>query len=448
MTDTINEPLGNIELSNTDLATFSINEHWLLESVDKFAEVMYFQENQNLATWGDLFLQKLMPFISGVQAILYTKNNDKLSFTSSYALDDFSKKTIKIAVGDGLIGEAVKNNEMCYLTDSEIHYQSYLSTINFVIEAIIILPLSFNKNVCGALEILFHKKPQKKHIDLLQRLGERIAANLNIMLIMNRLEDSHKEIEAKNYNIMGSIKYAKRIQDVFLPSITQQLNIFPNSFVIYKPLHVVSGDFYWISQHGNIKIVCVIDCTGHGIPAAFLSLFGSSLLNEAITQNNILSPSLIVAWLHRGIQQRLQSGEDKLKDGMDLGICIIEYLDNQQVKIIYEGAKHILFLTRNGQVERHNSSRLILGYSEHVFHVEDKEIMLSQNDMIYLTTDGYIDQANNKRERIGTNKFMQLIAENHNKPIQEQQDIFEEILVAYSQGASQRDDITVLGIQL
>ncbi len=282
----------------------------------------------------------------------------------------------------------------------------------------------------------------------MQRLSERIAANLNIMLIMNRLEDSHKEIEAKNYNIMGSIKYAKRIQDVFLPSITQQLNIFPNSFVIYKPLHVVSGDFYWISQHGNIKIACVIDCTGHGIPAAFLSLFGSSLLNEAIIQNNVLSPSLIVAWLHRGIQQRLQSGEDKLKDGMDLGICIIEYLDNEQVKIIYEGAKHILFLTRNGQVERHNSSRLILGYSEHVFHVEDKEIMLSQNDMIYLTTDGYIDQANNKRERIGTNKFMRLITENHNKPIQEQQDIFEEILVQYSQGASQRDDITVLGIQL
>jgi serine phosphatase RsbU (regulator of sigma subunit) len=448
MTDAINEPLSGIELLNTDLVKFSINEHWLVESLDKFAEVMYFQENQDLATWGDLFLQKLMPFIGGLQAILYTKNNDKLNFTSSYALDDFSKKTIKIAIGDGLIGEAIKNNEMCYLSDVDIHYQSHLSTVNFAIQAIVVLPLSFNKNVCGALEILFHKKPQKQYIDLLQRLGERIAANLNIMLIMNRLEDSHKEIEAKNYNIMGSINYAKRIQDVFLPSITQQLNIFPNSFVIYKPLHVVSGDFYWISQHGNLKIACVIDCTGHGIPAAFLSLLGNSLLNEAIIQNHILSPSLIVAWLHRGIQQRLQSGEDKLKDGMDLGICIIEYLDNQQVKLIYEGAKHTLFLTRDGKVERHNSSRLILGYSEHVFHVEDKEIMLSPNDMIYLTTDGYIDQANTKRQRLGSAKFSQLVAEHHGKSIQEQQDIFEEIFVIYSNGEPQRDDITVLGIQL
>ncbi len=340
-------------------------------------------------------------------------------------------------------------NELGYHTFfTTTHYQSHLSTVNFVIEAIVVLPLSFNKNVCGALEILFHKKPQKQYIDLLQRLGERIAANLNIMLIMNRLEDNDKEIEAKNYNIMGSIKYAKRIQDVFLPSITQQLNIFPNSFVIYKPLHVVSGDFYWISQHGKVKIACVIDCTGHGIPAAFLSLLGNSLLNEAIIQNHILSPSLIVAWLHRGIQQRLQSGDDKLKDGMDLGICIIEYLDNQQVKLIYEGAKHTLFLTRDGQVERHNSSRLNLGYSEHVFHVEDKEIILSQNDMIYLTTDGYIDQANSNRQRLGSAKFAQLIAENHSKSIQEQHDIFEETLAEYSKGMAQRDDITVLVIRL
>ncbi len=167
MTDTINEPLSGVEnepingveLSNIDLAALSTNEHWLIESVDRFAEVMYFQENQDLATWGDVFLQKLMPFIGGLQAILYTKNNDKLNFTSSYALDDFSKKNIKIAIGDGLIGEAVKSNEMCYLSDVDIHYQSHLSTVNFVIGAIVILPLSFNKNVCGALEILFHKEP-------------------------------------------------------------------------------------------------------------------------------------------------------------------------------------------------------------------------------------------------------------------------------------------------
>lgn len=448
ITDAINEPLSGVELLNTDVATLSIDEHWLVESLDKFAEVMYFQENQDLATWGDMFLQKLMPFIGGLQAILYTKNNDKLNFTSSYALDDFSKKTIKIAIGDGLIGEAVKNNEICYLSDVDIHYQSHLSTVNFVIEAIVILPLSFNKNVCGALEILFHKKPEKQYIDLLKRLGERIAANLNIMLIMNRLEDSHREIEIKNNNIMASINYAKRIQDAFLPSTMLRLNIFPNSFIIYKPLHIVSGDFYWVSEYENFKVAAVIDCTGHGVPGAFMSLVGISLLNEAIVQNHILSPELIVAWMHRGIQRRLQTGEDKLKDGMDLGVCVIEYLDNQEVRVIYQGTKHTLFVARNQKVEKYNSSRLSLGYSENIFDVSNIEIMLKQNDVIYLTTDGYIDQANIKRKRFGSSKFAEVIAQNHTKDMNIQEQIFEETLAEYCKGMAQRDDITVLGIQL
>jgi serine phosphatase RsbU (regulator of sigma subunit) len=266
-------------------------------------------------------------------------------------------------------------------------------------------------------------------------------------LILNSLEESYREIE-KNNSIMESIRYAKRIQDAFLPSCEQRKKIFPDSFVIYKPLHTVSGDFYWVSEHENLKIACIVDCTGHGIPAAFLSLLANSLLTEAIIHNKIFSPTLVIAWLHRGIQQRLQSGDDKLKDGMDLGICVIEYLNKQEVKIVYEGTKHILFVTRNGKVARYNSSRLNLGYSEKFFRVEDKEFLLQRNDMLYLTTDGYIDQADAKRQRFGSAKFTQLIAENHDKTITEQKSIFEETLGEHSNNAIQRDDITVFGIQL
>jgi len=440
--------MQTVEPSINSTTHYDTDEHWLFSSLDKFAEVLYFQEHQDITTWGDFLLQELIPYIHGLQAILYSKIDNELRFTSSYALDDLSKKGIRLAVTDGLLGEAIRNNEICYLTSPAIHYKPHVSTVSFEVEAVVIIPLAFNRKVCGVLEILFHQRPAQKYINLLQKLSERIAANLNFILIKENLELSHKEIEAKNEHIMASIAYAKRIQDAFLPSTFTRNTIFPNSFVIYRPVHIVSGDFYWFSQHDNLKIACIVDCTGHGIPGAFMSLVGNRLLNEAIINNQLHKPSEIIAWLHRGILQYSQNSEGEIRDGMDLGICVIEYLENEQVRVIYEGARHTLLLTKSNVVERHNSSRLNLGYSKKVFNVHDKEIMLSKNDMLYFTTDGYIDQSDIYRKRFGVEQFMELIAANHTKSVAEQHHAFVKALEKHSKNSEQIDDITVFGIRL
>jgi serine phosphatase RsbU (regulator of sigma subunit) len=435
-------PQDNAETTNYD--------HWLVSSLDKFAESMYFQEGQSIEVWTEALLAQLTPFVGGLQATLYSldksSRNKVLKFMGGYALVESIEAHKEIKIGEGIIGLVSERNEMRYLTD-KISYQPHLSTVTFVIDALLVLPLSFNKKVCGVLEVAFLKKPEQKYINLLSKLSERIAANLNMLLIMDKLEESNKIIEAKNHNITASINYARRIQNTFLPSKSRRLEVFPQSFLIYQPLDIVSGDFFWIVIHENIKIACVADCTGHGVPAAFMSLMGHSLLNEAVMQKHILSPDKIIEYLHHGIYNRLNTDKEQLRDGMDIGICFIEYLEDQTIKIIYAGAKQGLLVVNENGVTKYAGSRVSLGYSKN-FEVTNAEAILHKNDILYLSTDGYIDQANQQRHRFGSGNLVKLLAKNCHKPMEVQKEILETSLFEFMGGTSQRDDITFLGIKL
>ena len=267
------------------------------------------------------------------------------------------------------------------------------------------------------------------------------------------VEEQKRELELQNLRTTQSIQYALTIQNAILPTPSQQAAIFPESFIIYKPKDIVSGDFYWFSKHGNKNIVAVLDCTGHGVPGAFMSLIGNTLLNEAINQLDIYDPALILNHLHKGVRKRLNQDEGANNDGMDVGVCLLEPAADGTVTFTYAGAKHKIFVFTSGTIQELRSGRKSIGGWQHADEDTQKEFFnqvmpLAKGDMIYLFTDGYIDQASADRVRFGTPKLKDLLTNIQGKYILEQKNILVEALKQHQTTAEQRDDITFIGIRV
>ncbi len=259
------------------------------------------------------------------------------------------------------------------------------------------------------------------------------------------------ELDTRNQKITQSIRYAKQIQTAVLPTRSQRLTVFPNSFLIFRPKDIVSGDFFWISQHlDNKRIVAVIDCTGHGVPGAFMSLVGNNILNEIINQKDIYTPSKILTLLHKGIRNKLSQGEGANNDGMDMGLCLIEKMPNEQFKITYAGAKHKLYINHKTEILELRSDRKSIGGTKSEDHrtFSQQEVLLEKGDILYLFTDGYIDQANEERKSFTSKKLYELIEQIKNFDLNTQHQKLEIALEEHQGSTEQRDDITLLGIRL
>lgn len=259
------------------------------------------------------------------------------------------------------------------------------------------------------------------------------------------------ELDTQNQKVTQSIRYAKQIQTAVLPTMLQRLAVFPDSFLIFRPKDIVSGDFFWISQHvDNKRIVAVVDCTGHGVPGAFMSLVGNNILNEIINQKDIYNPSKILTLLHKGIRLKLSQDEGANNDGMDMGLCLIENLPNDQFKVTYSGAKHRLYISHKNEILELRSDRKSIGgtKSENDRTFSEQELLLEKGDIMYLFTDGYIDQANYERKSFTSKKLQDLIVSIKHFDLKTQQHQLEDALEAHQGNVEQRDDITLLGIRL
>jgi serine phosphatase RsbU (regulator of sigma subunit) len=234
-----------------------------------------------------------------------------------------------------------------------------------------------------------------------------------------------------------------------LPHETNLQTALKEYFVIYKPKDMVSGDFYWLSNKKDAIFVAVVDCTGHGVPGAFMSMIGISLLHEAINQQNIFEPAQVLQHINSEIRYALKQDETSNRDGMDLVLCKIEKQANNLNQITFSGAKRPLFYSQNGKIcEIKGTRKNIGGNQKQLNNFEQHEFNLSNGEMLYLTTDGYADQANNNRENFGTQQLIILLEKINNKPTNEQQKILLQNLQEHQQQTDQRDDITVMGIRL
>ncbi|MBL4655539.1 MAG: tetratricopeptide repeat protein [Bacteroidia bacterium] len=307
-------------------------------------------------------------------------------------------------------------------------------------------------------------------------LGGLILFGILAVILYNRyqfkkranklLHEQKEQIELQNKNIMDSISYAKRIQNAILIPKEEINQYLTNCFILYKPRDVVSGDFYYFSKKGNRIIISAVDCTGHGVPGAFMSMIGNELLNQIVNQKNILKPDEILEELNDGVMGALrQNKEDSDSiDGMDLALCTI---DMQNKIIEYAGAHNPLYIVRNNidskQTHANNGesevSKLEVIKADKIaiggaIWGSDREftnhtVSLNDGDAIYMFSDGYWDQFGGpKNKRFKSKKFKEIILEIQGKSMQEQHDFLDKTIEDWRGEYEQTDDITVIGIRV
>ncbi len=264
------------------------------------------------------------------------------------------------------------------------------------------------------------------------------------------------QIEIQNEQITSSINYAKTIQQAILP-LPEDLEKYFESFIIFKPRDVVSGDFYWFTEKqgkdGKTErlFLAVVDCTGHGVPGAFMSMIGSRLLSEIVLEQNLSSPKDILETLDKKVKIALRQETTDNNDGMDMAVCVIEK-DNDSYHITYSGAKSDLyyFSHKNDDITILSSERRSIGGSKQKrgnIEFTNKDFYLFKNDMIWLTTDGIIDQNNAERKRFGTPKFIETLKEAKDLKLKDQKKLFLKKLDEHQGFEKQRDDVTIWGIK-
>lgn len=270
----------------------------------------------------------------------------------------------------------------------------------------------------------------------------------------------HKQknfIEIQNEQITASINYAKNIQQAILP-LSEDINKFFKSFVIFKPKQVVSGDFYWFvhlpAKDGFSEKVffAAVDCTGHGVPGAFMSMIGSRLLSEIVLEQKVISPKDILETLDQKVKSALRQETTDNNDGMDMSICVMEK-EHDKYHFTYSGAKSDLYYYSQGDddITILSSERRSIGGTKQKrgnIQFTNKDFYLKDGDYIWLSTDGIIDQNNSDRKRFGTPKFIELIKNAKDLSLAKQKELFELELAEHQGNEEQRDDITVWGIQL
>lgn len=279
-----------------------------------------------------------------------------------------------------------------------------------------------------------------------------MEANSVIMEKQAEVERQNREINLQHNNIVDSINYASRIQGALLPSQTLITQYLPESFILFKPRDIVSGDFYWFQAKNQSLILTAADCTGHGVPGALMSMIGMELLNEIVNIHQTFQPAQILTRLHEGIKKHLKQEQTGGQDGMDLGLVRIDIPKNQ---VIFAGAKNPIYYVRQTETpelgEIKGSSKGIGGMDTGKpvsFEQEIIEIAQKESVMFYLLSDGYEDQFGGEKNK----KFMKknlktMFLEIHDKPPAEQKQILDERIEAWKGDYEQTDDILIVGFR-
>lgn len=292
----------------------------------------------------------------------------------------------------------------------------------------------------------------RRQKDILAEQAESIKKQNTELEQKNILITASNEQMAKLLeNIESSIRYAKRIQDAMLPNHDRMSHALPEYFVLYKPRDIVSGDFYWFVEHNGKIALAAADCTGHGVPGAFMSMIGHALLTEIVVEKDIMEPDKILAHLNAGIRRALKQDNNESRDGMDIALCIID--KNTRV-VEYAGAMNPLCVVRNGQLEEVKATRFPIGgvqrddeersYSKSVLEFDEQNPI-----MLYVYSDGYQDQFGGADGRkFMSKRFKQMLVDISEKSMAEQRRILDETIEEWKGTHKQIDDILVMGVRL
>ena len=285
-------------------------------------------------------------------------------------------------------------------------------------------------------------------------LNEAISKqNKQILEANEELTVLNEAINRQKDEILDSITYAKKIQAALLPPEQYFHEVLNDVFILFKPRDIVSGDFYWIKQVKQFTILAAADCTGHGVPGAFMSMLGMSYLNEIVQRREITQANQVLNELRKQIRNSLrQHGQpEESKDGIDMALCVIDEKNNT---LQYSGANNPLYLIRDKdgapELTEFKADRMPLGYYQGRFNTfTNKDIQLEYGDVFYLFSDGFIDQKGGRdNKKFMSKKFKDLLIRIHQEPLQEQQKILEKTLTDWMGDNSQIDDILVIGVRV
>lgn len=274
----------------------------------------------------------------------------------------------------------------------------------------------------------------------------------NQLMKLLELRKDKAELELKNKAIKDSIDYAQKIQYSILPDINEIKENLPNLFLYYNPKDIIGGDFYWFFKDNIYSYIATIDCTGHSIPGALMSMTVHSLLNEIVILGKVTSPGQILTLLHKKLYETLQQekGDEYSQDGCDLSFCRIDFLNKE---LTYSGAYNDIYTYDGKSVSLLKVSKKsigglsMLGASELNREFSDKTIAISENLMLILTSDGILDQLNIQNQPFGADEFQTCISDLYQLHPENMPELFASRINQWMHGVTQQDDQLLIGIK-
>jgi serine phosphatase RsbU (regulator of sigma subunit) len=267
-------------------------------------------------------------------------------------------------------------------------------------------------------------------------------------------EESRKVLKQRNLlqsrtkSIEDSLKYAQRIQTAMFTTPRELHRLFPDSFIYQRPKDIVSGDFYWARRINGKVLISVADCTGHGVPGAFMSLIGIEFFRQIVVEKEILQPARILNEMNRYFDLVFGEVEEiALKDGIDLAFCAYDYKNNT---LEYAGAFNPVYIIRNHEIIEVKGDRIIVGpdYGVHRGDFSNRKIQMEENDILYMFSDGYADQFGGPEgKKFKYRRFRHLLMSIHHLPMKEQLQKLDENIKEWMGAEDQIDDQTIIGIR-
>jgi len=410
----------------------------------------------------DFTIKKLYELldISRVSMVIFNFDNDTLTpFSVSSNPDSVLKKGIVLPMSDfhGVVYlKKLKNYLVQDLSKKTKLSGSDEELVKEGINSYLLVPLIANNELMGSVNICSDKKDYftTELIESVEEIAKGIAISLFQEQLREQVKESNILLTEKNKDITYSIEYAKKIQDAIFPNAETLAQNSKQSFVLFKPKDIVSGDFYWLQKSGDYFILTLADCTGHGVPAAFISMIGFNLISQAVNENRHVMPADILNYVNSELYKSLNaiSEEGKIRDGMDAVCCTINLKEKE---LRYAGANNPISVVRKGKLFELKPDKFPLGAffegKPRKFHEQSFE--LEKEDTIYLYTDGFYDQFGGPApKKYMYTQFKELLLRTSKEPMSKQHDILNNELRAWRQPENeeieQTDDICVIGIKV
>ena len=354
----------------------------------------------------------------------------------------------------------IENEREILIGDNTTEYKKFVNQIKVpsgeMPTSLIFYPMIAEGRVFGVITVQSFKQNAYTpyHVAMVKTLSAYSAEALSNSELFNTLEqkveERTKELAQKNKDIMASINYAKRIQRGILPTDHFMGSLLPESFVLYKPRDIISGDFYWVERSEGKVFFAVVDCTGHGVPGALMSIIGKNILDQAVNEKDIDDPSMILTFLRAGLRVAFSADESAdgsdVEDGMDLAVCV---WDMDERTVTFAGANSNLYLIHDGALEVVKGEKAGVSASNFdMVNYNTHEVEIYPGDIIYLSSDGYPDQFGGERmKKYSQKRFQELLFKISSLPVDSQKEELDRELKEWMGEYDQLDDICVMGVK-